>query len=91
MNARLRLAVVFATFLLGFATFANAQQSAELRESQQRLERIRQERQELQQELETLKSRVRDASREAQNVARQRAASESAMRELDYQDRKSVV
>ena len=63
----------------------HAQQSTELRESQQRLERIRQERQELQAELDALKSRVRDASREAQVLARQRAASESAMRELDYQ------
>jgi septal ring factor EnvC (AmiA/AmiB activator) len=62
-----------------------AQQNTELRESQQRLERIRQERQQLQAELDALKSRVRDASREAQVIARQRAASESAMRELDYQ------
>jgi septal ring factor EnvC (AmiA/AmiB activator) len=64
---------------------AHAQQNTELRESQQRLEKIRQERQALQQELEQLRSRVRDASREAQNIARQRAASESALRELDYQ------
>lgn len=71
-------------FLVLSATETNAQ-SGDLRESQQRLERIRQERLELQQELESLKSRVRDASREAANIARQRAASESAMRELDYQ------
>jgi murein hydrolase activator len=69
--------------LIGF-TDASAQQT-ELRESQQRLEKIRQERQQLQRELEALRSRVRDASREAQNLAKQRAASESAMRELDYQ------
>ncbi|HEX6064788.1 MAG TPA: peptidoglycan DD-metalloendopeptidase family protein [Longimicrobiales bacterium] len=62
-----------------------AQQNTELRESQQRLEKIRQERQELQRELEQLRTRVRDASRESQNLARQRAASESALRELDYQ------
>ena len=73
-----------ALFLLLSALALNAQQS-ELRESQQRLEKIRQERLELQRELEALRSRVRDASREAQNIAKQRAASESAMRELDYQ------
>jgi murein hydrolase activator len=78
--------LVFATLLLSCPAFAQAQQSnTELRESQQRLEKIRQERAQLQTELESLKSRVRDASREAQNLARQRAASESAMRELDYQ------
>jgi murein hydrolase activator len=80
VRARLLLSV-----LLFSATPLLAQQSTELRESQQRLDRIRQERQQLQQELEALKSTIRDASREAQNVARQRAASESAMRELDYQ------
>lgn len=57
----------------------------ELRESQLRLERIRQEKQQLQSELQQLKSRVRDASREARNIAQQRAASASALRELDYQ------
>jgi murein hydrolase activator len=78
--------LVLVLLLVGSGSAAHAQQSsAELRESQQRLERIRQERQQLQQELESLKSRVRDASREAENVARQRAASESALRELDYQ------
>jgi septal ring factor EnvC (AmiA/AmiB activator) len=71
--------------LLCSAAPALAQQNSELRESQQRLEKIRQERLELQRELEQLRSRVRDASREAQNIARQRAASESALRELDYQ------
>jgi septal ring factor EnvC (AmiA/AmiB activator) len=71
--------------LLGPITPAFAQQNTELRESQQRLEKIRQERQQLQRDLEQLRSRVRDASREAQNLARQRATSESALRELDYQ------
>lgn len=59
--------------------------SSELRDSQARLERIRQEKAQLQRELDQLKSRVRDASREATNVAKQRAASQSALRELDYQ------
>jgi septal ring factor EnvC (AmiA/AmiB activator) len=82
-NVAVRLRLVL-MLLLTSAPVAWAQQS-ELRESQLRLERIRQERQELQLELETLKSRVRDAAREAENIARQRAASESALRELDYQ------
>ncbi len=85
VRVRVRSGIVTGIGLLLLATSAYAQQNTELRESQQRLEKIRQERQQLQQELEALKSRVRDASREAQVLARQRAASESAMRELDYQ------
>jgi septal ring factor EnvC (AmiA/AmiB activator) len=77
----LRLLLILLLVLPGVA-FA---QQSELRESQLRLERIRQERQELQRELESLKTRVRDAAREAQNIARQRSVSESALRELDYQ------
>ncbi|MGQ0561895.1 MAG: murein hydrolase activator EnvC family protein [Gemmatimonadota bacterium] len=74
------------TFTCTWTAFAAAQNTAsELRESQLRLERIRQEKLELQRELDQLKSRVRDASREAANVKKQRAASASALRELDYQ------
>jgi septal ring factor EnvC (AmiA/AmiB activator) len=80
-----RVTLCCALLLLGQHAPAAAQQNSELRESQQRLEKIRQERQQLQRELEQLRSRVRDASREAQNLARQRATSESALRELDYQ------
>ena len=80
-----RSKLIVAAALLLCAPPLHAQQNTELRESQQRLEKIRQERQQLQAELEALKSRVRDASREAQVIARQRATSESAMRELDYQ------
>ena len=80
----LRLCVLSVCLCVLGTSAASAQQN-DLRESQQRLEKIRQERQELQRELEALRSRVRDASREAQNLAKQRAASESAMRELDYQ------
>ena len=79
----LRLCVL-SVLLCVLASEASAQ-STELRESQQRLERIRQERLELQRELQALRSRVTDAAREAENIARQRAASESALRELDYQ------
>lgn len=75
---------LFVTLLLPAA--AAAQNTAnELRESQLRLDRIRQEKLALQRELDQLKSRVRDASREAANVRKQRAASQSALNELDYQ------
>lgn len=57
----------------------------ELRESQLRLDRIRQEKLQLQQDLDALKSRVRDAAREAANLARQRNVSTRALQELDYQ------
>ena len=57
----------------------------DLRDSQLRLDRIRQEKADLQRELDQLKSRVRDASRESANLARQREVSASALRELDYQ------
>jgi septal ring factor EnvC (AmiA/AmiB activator) len=77
--------LLFWAALLLLPAAADAQQSSELRESQARLERIRQEKAELQAELAALQSRVRDAAREAQNIARQVAASEGALRELDYQ------
>ena len=57
----------------------------DLRDSQLRLERIRQEKLQLQRELDQLKSRVRNAAREASNIAQQRTVSASALRELDYQ------
>lgn len=57
----------------------------ELRESQLRLDRIRQEKLQLQQDLDALKSRVRDAAREAENLGKQRRASAKALQELDYQ------
>jgi septal ring factor EnvC (AmiA/AmiB activator) len=62
---------------------ANAQR--EIRESQVRLDSIRQERARLQRELESLRTRVRDASRDLVNIGRQRAASASALQELDFQ------
>jgi septal ring factor EnvC (AmiA/AmiB activator) len=56
-----------------------------LRDSQTRLDSIRQERTRLQREYDELQSRVRDVARELQNIARQRAASLSALQELDFQ------
>ena len=79
--ARLLAILVF----LPAALHAQQESRNELRDSQLRLERIRQEKLELQRELDQLKSRVRDASREAANVAKQRNATVSALREMDFQ------
>ena len=57
----------------------------ELRESELRLDQIRQEREQLQREMNALRSRVRNVSAEIANIDRQVAASASAMRELDFQ------
>lgn len=83
---RITQSVSIALLLLLIPVGLRAQNaSAELRESQQRLDRIRQEKAQLQRELDQLKSRVRNAAREAANVAKQREVSASALRELDYQ------
>lgn len=57
----------------------------DLRESQLRLDSIRQERQRLQREMQQLQTRVRDASRDLVNIGRQRAAQVSALQEMDFQ------
>lgn len=60
-------------------------QVQQLRSSEAKLDSIRQEQSRLQEELQALRSRVRDASDELTNIARQREASASALLELDYQ------
>lgn len=68
------------------ATAQNTQNTQrDIRDSQLRLEQIRQERSKLQQEMEQLRSRVRDANRDLRNVERLYATSTSALRELDLQ------
>jgi septal ring factor EnvC (AmiA/AmiB activator) len=57
----------------------------ELRDSQLRLEQIRQERSKLEEEMGQLKSRVRDSSRELANIEKQRIASINALREVEFQ------
>jgi septal ring factor EnvC (AmiA/AmiB activator) len=57
----------------------------DLRESQLRLDSIRQERARLQREMQSLQTRVRDASRDLVNIGRQRAAQVSALQEMDFQ------
>lgn len=56
-----------------------------LRASQLKLDSIQAERSRLQREMETLQSRVRDASQELLNIERQREASRSALLELEFQ------
>jgi septal ring factor EnvC (AmiA/AmiB activator) len=64
---------------------ANSNTRQDLRQSQLRLDSIRQERTRLQQEMTQLQSRVRDASRELLNIGRQRTISMSALQELEFQ------
>jgi murein hydrolase activator len=73
--------------LLVCALPAAAQQNIQrdLRASQLKLDSIQAERYRLEREMGTLRSRVRDASRELLNIERQREVSRSALLELEYQ------
>ncbi len=57
----------------------------EIRDSELRLEQIRQEREQLQRQMASLQSRVRDLSSELANIEQQVLASADALRELDFQ------
>lgn len=57
----------------------------QLRNSQLRLEQIRQERSQLQQEMQQIQSHVKDVSGELANIERQVAISNKAMEELNFQ------
>ncbi|MGH7504936.1 MAG: murein hydrolase activator EnvC family protein [Longimicrobiales bacterium] len=83
----MRRAALVAGFLVALTggAPAGAQDIRDIRASQLRLDSIRQERRRLQEELESLQSRVRDASREVVNIGRQRVASASALQELEFQ------
>jgi septal ring factor EnvC (AmiA/AmiB activator) len=82
-----RILLVFALLGVGLTPRAAAAQdpTRDLRQSQLRLDSIRQERERLQREMEGLQTRVRDASRELTNLHRQRAASAGALQELEFQ------
>ena len=72
--------------VLALPALATAQDiRRDIRDSQLRLDQIRQERLKLQQEMDALRGRVRDASRELANIERQRIASSGALRELEFQ------
>lgn len=81
---RRRILLLFSLLSLTLPRAASAQ-VPELRASEAKLDSIRQEQSRLQSELDALRSRVRDASDELTNIARQREASASALLELDYQ------
>ncbi|MGH7446602.1 MAG: murein hydrolase activator EnvC family protein [Longimicrobiales bacterium] len=87
-RVHLLLTPLSVVLLLTLAGPASGQQSSiqrDLRESQLKLDSIQAERQRLQREMETLRNRVRDASRELVNIERQQQASRSALLELDFQ------
>ena len=71
--------------LLSVAPAAAQDTRKDLRDSQLRLEQIRQERSKLEEEMDQLKSRVRDSSRELANIEKQRIASIRALREVEFQ------
>jgi len=62
-----------------------AQTERELRESQARLERIRQEREELEREMVVLRDQLDDVSSQLVNIERQIEASSLVLREIDFQ------
>ncbi len=81
----MRLCVVLLALAAALPANRVQAQDPDLRASQVKLDSIRQEQTRLQRELQSLQTRVRDASRELTNIARQREASASALLELDYQ------
>ncbi|HEX9938510.1 MAG TPA: peptidoglycan DD-metalloendopeptidase family protein [Longimicrobium sp.] len=62
-----------------------ASPTAQISESQRRLQEIREERSELRRELTSIRSRARDVSAEIRNIQRQREVSASLLRELTFQ------
>jgi murein hydrolase activator len=81
----LAIALMIGPLLAAAPLRAQATGRRDLRESQVRLDSIRQERARLQREMDGLQSQVRDASRELVNIGRQRSASVSALQEIDFQ------
>jgi septal ring factor EnvC (AmiA/AmiB activator) len=82
---RLVRAIVPLLAFVAAAPLAAQNPTRDLRDSQLRLDSIRQERLRLQREMNELQSRVRDTSRELVNIGRQRTVSVSALQELDFQ------
>ncbi|MBX6363347.1 MAG: peptidoglycan DD-metalloendopeptidase family protein [Gemmatimonadetes bacterium] len=88
MRCRWLHAAALAAALLGPAPLPLAAQDArakELRESQARLNQIRQEREALQRQMNELRGRVHDVSGELANISRQISTSAGALKELDFQ------
>jgi murein hydrolase activator len=86
-QARQSLTGALCALLLCVPAPAAAQQNIQndLRDSRAKLDSIQAERTRLQREMDQLRTRVRDASRELLNIERQRETSRSALLELDFQ------
>src|SRR5688572_29750787 len=81
-----RFALAFMLLIMTPAlSFAQQNVQADLRASQAKLDSIKNERARLQREMESLRTRVRDTSRELLNIERQRDVSRSALSELEFQ------
>lgn len=80
-------AVVLALLVLFGTSPAAGQQNIQrdIRDSRAKLDSIQAERTRLQREMDQLRTRVRDTSRELVNIERQREMSRSAMLELEFQ------
>ncbi len=84
----MRLAGALGLFLLLLAAAPAAAQEPlqrEIRESQLRLQQIREERELLEREMESLRARVADVNVRLTNIERQVEASASVLRELEFQ------
>jgi len=85
MHRRALAAAALAASLVCAGTARAQEVTAELRDSQNRLEQIRQERERLQQDMEQLRIRMEGATAELATIVRMRSASASALRELEFQ------
>jgi murein hydrolase activator len=79
------VAVVAAALAISAPVAGQESVRQEIRDSQLRLEQVRQERLQLQREMESLRAQVADVSSQLENIERQRLASARALRELDFQ------
>jgi septal ring factor EnvC (AmiA/AmiB activator) len=84
-GARWLLAVAILVLLPGGAAGQSDRVQRDLRQSRLKLDSILEERTQLQREMELLKTRMRDASRELVNIEKQRNASTAALLELELQ------
>lgn len=71
--------------ILALPSTGSAQTQQEIRESQRRLERIREERQALQREMQRLRSQLDDVTGQLVNIEQQIAATDAVLREIDLQ------
>jgi murein hydrolase activator len=84
-SATARAALLLCLLLTPGQAAAQTNTQRDLRDSRAKLDSIQAERQRLQREMDQLRTRVRDASRELLNIEQQRGTSRSALLELEYQ------